>query len=191
MPPALRSYLAREYGGTLPFVYHLGHLGAYAFGFYRVPAPLQFTPDARVIFVCKGNICRSPYAEAKARQLGLNAVSGGLDTTPGKPANPTAVAVAAARGVDLSTHRTRRLDEIGCHEGDLMLAMEPSQLRAAATMTGLPANRFLLLGALFLPRRPFLQDPFGRSEHYFERCYDLIDGAVTTLRDRLAGPAKA
>ena len=69
----------------------------------------------KVLFVCAGNICRSPFAEALARRI---AVERGLDVEfasageialDGDRCPPDAVAVAKEYGVDLSSHRARRL----------------------------------------------------------------------------------
>jgi len=68
---------------------------------------------ARVLFLCTGNICRSPVAEAVARRrfdsLDLEFASAGLDTVPGLRASAQSVAWAAARGLDLAGHRSRRV----------------------------------------------------------------------------------
>jgi protein-tyrosine-phosphatase len=69
----------------------------------------------KVLFVCAGNICRSPFAEALARRLaaerGLDVefASAGEIALDGDRCPPDAVAVAKEYGVDLSSHRARRL----------------------------------------------------------------------------------
>ena len=69
----------------------------------------------KVLFVCAGNICRSPFAEGLARQLaaerGLDVefASAGEIALDGDRCPPDAVAVAKEYGVDLSSHRARRL----------------------------------------------------------------------------------
>jgi protein-tyrosine-phosphatase len=70
----------------------------------------------RILFVCRGNTCRSPFAEGLARRLaaerGLDVefASAGEKARDGDPCPPDAVAVAAEYGVDLSAHRARRLN---------------------------------------------------------------------------------
>ena len=69
----------------------------------------------KVLFVCAGNICRSPFAEGLARRLaaerGLDVefASAGEIALDGDRCPPDAVAVAREYGVDLSSHRARRL----------------------------------------------------------------------------------
>src|SRR5215475_9849794 len=78
----------------------------------------------RVVFVCSGNICRSPYAEVAARMRGLPAVSCGTHTQTGLPADGTAIVEAARRTVDLSAHRTTRWEDFEPEDGDLLIAMQ-------------------------------------------------------------------
>jgi len=88
------------------------------------------TNFSRVIFVCTGNICRSPYAEAMARSHGLDAISCGIATRTGLPADPTALEEAAAKGVDMSSHRTTRWEDVELKSGDLVIALELRHARA-------------------------------------------------------------
>jgi len=176
----LRRYLSDEYGGLRPFGALLWSRFLSVGGIYRRVSPKELASVSRLVFVCKGNICRSPYAEVKARELGLDAISAGLDTSAGKPANAVAESVARSRGVDLSAHRTQLLSGIALAPSDLILVMEPEQLGAARVQ--ITANvPISLLGLYARPSRPYLQDPFGRSAPYFGRCYDVIDDALIRL----------
>jgi protein-tyrosine phosphatase len=179
----LRQHLSNKYGGTYSFGRYFWHSLLDAANAYRcVPTPELCTFE-RLVFVCKGNICRSPYAEARARQLGMRTVSAGLDTTPGKGTDLTARAVAMRRGVDLTAHCTQRLTELSITQRDLILVMEPDQLKLVSQQTGIAVAS--LLGLYAIPRRAYLQDPFGRSITYFESCYDVIDSALARLQPQL------
>lgn len=143
----------------------------------------------RLVFVCSGNICRSPYAELKARSLGRAATSFGLAADGRSPAHAVASRIAVRHGLDLSTHRCRASSAWEPRSGDLLAAMEPSH--AAALQRYLhPGVQLTLLGAWSKPTRPYIQDPHGLSEEYFETCFDCIDSGVTEL-DRLLTAAKA
>ncbi|MDP2359534.1 MAG: hypothetical protein Q8O14_02100 [bacterium] len=98
----------------------------------NIPAP------RRILFVCSGNICRSPAAEAIARlwldrhALGQVATAscGSLRIT-GEPAAALTVEALARRGVDLRGHRSRPLSHFLLREADLVVGMEPAHREAA------------------------------------------------------------
>ena len=88
----------------------------------------------RVLFVCTGNTCRSPLAEAIARKAagerGIDAefASAGTDAWEGGPASDASLLVGIERGLDLTMHRSRRLTEQVVADSDLILAMSPHHL---------------------------------------------------------------
>lgn len=150
------------------------------------------TPFRQILFVCSGNICRSPYGELKLRQLiaqdtsstgNITVLSCGSDTTPGKPADPTALAVASERGVDLGSHRTTSLSAELARSSDLILAMDLHHLEAVTRLEPDAQNRAMLLGAMLLPARrtPIIADPFGLPPAEFRCCFDLIDSSLAKL----------
>lgn len=135
----------------------------------------------RIVFVCQGNICRSAFAEVKARQLGLPTASFGLATRSGLPADAAATRAAAALGVDISGHRTTERADFVSRSGDLLLAMETRQLRqirADADLADFPRS---LLGLWSQPTTPHLHDPFSLSDAYFLTCFRRIETAVNRL----------
>src|SRR5215469_15602974 len=73
------------YGGRRGYVFHLAARAMGALGAYRRLGALDWGTVTRLVFVCKGNICRSPYAAARAQQLAVEATSFGLDAIEGAP----------------------------------------------------------------------------------------------------------
>ena len=136
----------------------------------------------RLVFVCAGNICRSPYAERRVRALGFPTASAGLSGTSGQPADPQALAVAGLLGLDLGHHVSRNIDDFAPEPGDLLVALEPRQAQfLAARYAADPAVQVTLLGLWSTPRRAHLHDPHTLSPAYFRTCFALIDGAAATL----------
>ncbi len=135
----------------------------------------------RLVFVCHGNICRSAYADVLARRAGMNVASFGLSTSSGKGAWPAVSQIAATREVDLSAHRTTRIEDYVPLPGDYLLGMETRHLRrlAAHPLTAvLPRG---LLGAYSDPTVPHLHDPYKLDPVYMKVCLTRIERAVEGL----------
>jgi protein-tyrosine phosphatase len=87
-----------------------------------------------VLVVCTGNICRSPMAEgllrAQAERTGaeLTVASAGLSALVDHPADPVAVELMAAEGIDISSHRARQLEPAVFRNFELLLAMTQGQV---------------------------------------------------------------
>ena len=179
----MRLALADRYGGKRGFARTVAQGLLARLGMFAPYTNLQPAPVTRAVFVCHGNICRSPYAEFRMRSRGGRAVSAGLAADPGKPANPIAHRVADRRGITLAAHASKRLVDLPLQPGDLLLAFEPfhlSSLRAAAARHhGLQVTLLGLWSTT--PWRVHVQDPFGLSETYFETCFALIDDGVDGL----------
>src|SRR3954468_647346 len=135
----------------------------------------------RLVFVCTGNICRSPYGEVLARARGLTAISCGTDTDNGLPANTRATQVAAMRGIDLSAHRTQRWQDIETGPRDLIVALQLRHARAVLPRARHAGSPVILLSAL-LPGFATVHDPYGQPAEHFVRTFDLIDAGVSRIQ---------
>lgn len=159
---------------------------ARARGRYRRYESVRWGEVRRLVFVCSGNICRSPYAERRARASGFPAVSVAVRGESGHPADPAARRAAAALNVPLDDHRSAAIDDVTLQPGDLLVAMEPWQAqRVAARHGGDPALQITLLGLWTAPPRPHLHDPHTLCDGYFETCFRLIDSGVAAILARL------
>lgn len=179
--------LKARYGGKRGLLRHLYFQARYHSGGLRRFRCVDWGQVQRLVFVCAGNVCRSPYAEAVATAAGLTATSFGLNTDGATPANPAAVAAAHRRGIDLSRHRSRRVEEFEARGGDLLLCMEPAHCLAVERRLEVPERRLTLLGLWAAPRRAYLHDPHGLCEEYFDNCFGCIDSAVVAIGMRLGG----
>jgi protein-tyrosine phosphatase len=148
---------------------------------------IDFARVTRLHFLCKGNICRSAYAEWRARRWGIAAISSGVQASSGLGADPMACGIASTRGVVLTRHKTTRFDEVTLQAGDLVLAMEPWQARAVSNRVRQSGAQLTLLG-LWAPRPArIVVDPYGRDTSVFQESFDIIDHALYRITWRLRG----
>jgi protein-tyrosine phosphatase len=140
----------------------------------------------RVVFVCLGNICRSPYAEQVARGAGLHTASLGLSTTTGACSPDQALAAAARRQLPMDAHRASDWKDFEVLPGDLLVAMEVRQARELLRRLGGRTDvQVALLGNWCSPPLPHLHDPFTLSDAYFDTCFARIQDAVGKLAAQL------
>ena len=138
-----------------------------------------------VLFVCHGNICRSPYAAAVARKLlpATVAVESAGFVGPDRPSPPEAVAVAAERGLDLVPHRSQLIEIEHLRDVDLVIVMDEQQRHRLVDARPVIAGRVVLLGDL--DPVPIAQravpDPVEQPADVFRTCYDRIDRCVGAL----------
>ncbi|MFQ5530459.1 MAG: low molecular weight protein arginine phosphatase [Gemmatimonadota bacterium] len=144
--------------------------------------------------MCSGNTCRSPMATAIAtaaaakRGYELEIRSAGLMAPVGSPASAPAVAVAAARGLDLSAHRAAQLDSDDLEWADLVLGMTHSHVdairRQAPGLRTIPVTAFL---ATDNPRAGMgIEDPLGGTAAEYERVWADLEQAVAAMLERIS-----
>jgi protein-tyrosine phosphatase len=147
----------------------------------------------KVLFVCLGNICRSPTAEgvvraAAAREcptFGLEVDSAGTaDYHVGEPPDQRAIAAAQRRGIDLSGLRARLVTAADFRRFDYMLAMDRANLIALEARAPADATAKVQLFLDFSPGDvDEVPDPYYEDAVAFERVLDLCDaGAHGLLR---------
>jgi protein-tyrosine phosphatase len=174
-----------RYGGRRAYFQHCLARALSLAGAYRPLLDIDWYSVDRLVFICKGNICRSPYGEARARLLGLETASFGLEAADGAPADANAARNAQERGVDLSAHLSSRIERSRLREKDLVLLFEPQQIRAFRERCGADIRAISLAGLWARPERPYVSDPYGRSDLCFQECFSVIDGSVAALASRL------
>ena len=156
----------------------------YLLGKYRACRQIDWNSVDRLVFVCKGNICRSAFAEAIARSSGVESISCGIETVSGAPAYDAAIEAAMIRNIDLQGHRTTPIQSVRIGKNDLLIAMEPVQIGHLKHSSG-NNNVITLLGLWGKPAKPQIQDPYGSSSKYFENCFDYIEKAVHEITRKI------
>jgi protein-tyrosine phosphatase len=145
--------------------------------------PVAWDAVRRLVFICRGNICRSAFGAAVARSLGVSAMSFGLDTRRGGPADPGMREAARRFGHDLGGHRTAPIDDYAPLEGDLLLVFEMAQLRQLQLLR--PEAIIRPLGRWARPPRAYIHDPYANSRAFYSRTCRIIETATRSLVDEL------
>ncbi len=180
----MTSWIKNEYGSKRGAVRRYQHNLLSLLGKYHAYHQIDWTSIDRLVFICKGNICRSAYAEAFAKSIGIEAISCGIDTTAGNSANSVAIEIAAQRGLDLDQHRTTPISELKFEETDLLLAMEPWQAESLANHFN-GSHNCSLLGLWGKPNRSYIHDPYGSSSTYFNNCFNYIESAIHEVASKI------
>jgi protein-tyrosine phosphatase len=147
---------------------------------------------ASVLFVCLGNICRSPLAEAALRAeadrigLDLEVDSAGTgDWHLGYPPDPRSVAVAERNGVDISHLRARQVGPEDFHAFDHIVALDVQNLTNLEAMRPSGAKAELSLLMDHVPGRegqPVADPYYGEDSHFDVTWTEVTEGATALAR---------
>ena len=167
----------------------------------RIRNPETGRPVRSMLFLCKGNICRSPFAAFRAEQLlrsaGIDDVrcgSAGLDTTQAARPPREAYDAAARFGVSFGSHVPTQLTRDLLADYDLTFVMEAGQLAAVRRLYPEFADRVVLL-PLVEPgtsgyARYNIADPFGHPPQAFHDCYLRLERVLKLSIRPLVQPSR-
>lgn len=156
---------------------------------YRVLVNRQSLPKpARsILVVCKGNICRSPLAEAYLKCLvekhGLPVAvqSAGLETSFGKPAHPLAQLVGTQGGLLLDKHATQPLHKDQVERADMIVVMEWQQRSRVIKLYPQAKQKVFLLRQFYDQSVREVADPYSGTLEDFQTCFLMIRRACDAL----------
>jgi len=128
-----------------------------------------------IVFVCAGNTCRSPMAEALAEARGLAADSAGTSVPASNHAAPLAVrALRDARGLALDAHTPKDVGTVDLEAAETVVAMDPGIAQQLRDAHDVAPERLVTWS---------IADPYGGRLADYRLCLEAIDTALQTLEE--------
>ncbi len=146
-----------------------------------------------ILFVCTGNVCRSPMAEGLLRHLtreqgGYEALSAGVGAVDGQQPSPEAVQAMAELGIDISGQRSRMLTRDLVQRADYIFAMTRGHLDTIQLLYPEAAEKTFLLREFDNTLEEFekdIPDPIGSGLEAYRECRDKIEQGIVSLLHHL------
>ena len=150
----------------------------------------------KILFVCMGNICRSPTAQGVAEKLAderglahrLVLDSAGTHAYHvGEPPDSRAIKAARRRGIDISRQRARRLSSEDFEQFDYIVVMDQRNFEEASAMVASDSRARLkkMMDFASVDITPDVPDPYYGGGHGFEQVLDLLENAMGGFFDHL------
>ncbi len=169
-----------KYGGKKAFLLVKMHYSYYILGKYSNYSNINWKSIKKLIFICKGNICRSAYAHYIAKNIGIPNDSFGLQAGIGIKPPQNIINAAKRNGIDMHNHTSKNIRQYKPKQGDILIFFEPKHTKQLINLK-INYTSSTLLG-LWLPRaKPYIHDPYNQNIEYCIYCLNQINQAVNQM----------
>ncbi len=148
----------------------------------------------KILFVCTGNTCRSPMAEAvtkavfKNKGIDADVESRGMYAQEGEPASEYAKLAMANYGLSLDEHTAKNITADDIKSADLILTMTQSHKRALERVC--PPEKLFTFKEFCLGSDADISDPFGQSPSVYMECAEEIADCAEALAEKIKSDEK-
>jgi len=190
LPPSLRQplWMARKYGLRAGYYFVRARL-LRRFRANRSALSCITARPRSVLVLCRGNVIRSPIAEAfllsHLRRMGANGISvssAGLEATPGLSADSRAKLAALARGISLDHHRARLALPCMLDQSDMVIIMDEFNEAIFCSRFPSQAHKLILLARCReMAATPYIQDPDAGSQADVDNVCSILEACTASL----------
>lgn len=134
-----------------------------------------------ILFLCKGNICRSPFAEeyAKSKLPSLNFYSAGINPKDGKESPDLAIVASRSFNIDLSKHGARKMSQKILDKFDIILVFDLENLMDIRKHYPQVKDKTFIISHII--DEPWIDDPYGKRIEEFQNSYKLISESLDRI----------
>ncbi len=141
-----------------------------------------------ILFVCKGNICRSPFAKYYAEKIlpkSMNILSSGHYLETGRRCPKKAVKAAKEFGIDLRNHRSTTLSKNLIQDAQIIYIFDEEDREVLLSLFPFAKKRIYFLGTSSEDISIIIPDPHGKKYSQYKRTYQLISQSIECINNSM------